>query len=740
MQRQGQAPGQDSAPAQPVQLQLQSAPPVDPTVAQLSMPPAAARMADAPNPFRAVVTAEQPPAAKPMFSGLNAVVNPFRPPSSSPPRPQPHTATASPGASPPASHAPSSSVALALVNAEPSRAAPITSRQPASAFASSAAVVGGPFVSVSPVQNPFAAIAAPALVAAGRCTAAPVSRSQQGSASAATGSSIPGNSTPTSTPATTPVSITAAVPPVGQRDAAAPTSMAAPAHSISTMSASMAPTAPATVQEDSRTSDSFQAEICATTSAAAALPSLASAAVPSAAATTLQMVPTAAVPLGLRTFNPSSPSAPSAPSVPSAPVLPLGSVAASVPATAANLPTTSVTANVPAAAANLPPASRAAAVPAADLPPSSTAAALPAAPASLLQASTADAMPASIRPASKRKWDVMAQSQPDGVAATSAAAATTSHAVASGTAAGGIPPPPVSLLPSGCTAQAGHNTLVTGTQPPVSSSAAGPAQLPILGPPLNGLAAVGVSQTGLASAAPLPASQPLSAAEAAPAAASKALVGKDLAAKLAADFAQQHKSKQLAVTTAAGSSGKQAAPVEVSIAIKAAAAAAAEKVLQERAVRAKAAAEKHIHDQALKAKHSVQSGGDVHAARMEALRLRNAARHGSPQAPAAADQAATTAVVPEPQLAAHPARHPAKSQHAEATSDDSRPKKKRGRDEDQTAFMEHDTETVLPGPPADHADLSSRRRERASSPASAGSRDSLRRQETRHSSDSRQVW
>ena len=781
VQWQEQGPSQEGAPALPDQLQSQSASPLHPTGVQSSLPSAIARMADAPNPFQALVTAEQPSAAKPMFAGLNAIVNPFQSPSSSPPRPQSHTATAGLGASAPASDAPNSSVADPLVNADTSRVAPITLFQQALASAS-LAVAGGASASASHVQNPVAAIPAPALHGAGSCTGAPVSPNQHGSASAATGSSIPGSSTPACIPAATPVISTVALPVVGRHNAAAPTSMAAAAHSKSSMSVSMAPAAHLTAQESSRTSDSAQAEV-ATASAASALPSLASAAVPSAAAANLQRVFFPAAPLGLQGLNPSGASAPLAPSAPLAAVLPMTSVTASVPATAANLPTTTITATVPAAnlppssraaagtaAANLapastaavvpaasansppasaaaagpatkpPPASAAAAGPATNLPASLTAAVVPAAPASLLLHSTAAAVPAAAagsRPASKRKWDVMAQPPPDGATATSAAAAAAaSHAVASGIAAGGLPPPPGSLLPAGSTIKSSHGSLVTGTQPPASST----IQLPTPGPPPDGLAAVDVSHFGSLAAAPLPASQVASAAEAAQAAAGKALAGKDLAAKLAADFAQQHKSKQLAVTTAAGSNGQQAAPVDVSIAIKAAAAAAAEKVLQERAVRAKAAAEKHIHEQALKAIHSVQSSGDVHAARMEALRLRNAARHGSPQAPT--DQVATTAVVPEPQLTAHVSpQHPARSQHPEALSDDSRSKKKRGRDEDHAAFVEHGMETVLPGPPPDPvADLSRRRRESADSPASAGSRDSLRRQGKGYASDSRQVW
>lgn len=296
--------------------------------------------------------------------------------------------------------------------------------------------------------------------------------------------------------------------------------------------------------------------------------------------------------------------------------------------------------------------------------------------------------------------------------------------------------------------------MVTGTQAAVSCTGTGAVQLPIPGPPPAGQAAKGMNQT----AAPSPASQPPSAGETAQATASKALAGKDLAAKLAADFAQQHRSRQSAVAAVVGSqtavavaaamATQAAAAVDVSAAIKAAAASAAEKVLQDRAARAKAAAEKHIHEQVLRAKQSVQSSGDVHAARMEAIRLRNAARHGSPQAPAvlpaAADQAAATAVEPEPQLRAQGAalHHLAKSQHPESISDDnSRSRKKRGRDEDHVAPVEHGTELDLPGPPAHRvADLSSRRRSRRSnSPASAGSRDSLRRQRREYSSESRQV-
>ena len=789
MQEQG--PGQSTAPAPLLQLQLQSASPVGPTKAQPSIPSAIARMADAPNPFRALVTHEQPPAAKPMFSGLNAVVNPFRSPASSPPGLQPHTATAGASTSATASDAPNSSVALALDTAGPSTAAPISSSQQALA---STAPGGGASASPSVVGNPFARMTS---AGAGNSTAAHVGPNQQVPALAGMGSSVPGNSTPTPTPtpATTPVVGAVASPVVRQHDKVASASTAAAAHGQCNIAVSTTPAALATAQEASRISNPAQAET-ATASTSAALPSLASAAVPSAATATLQMVSTPASPPGVQSFKPLGASAPSASSVPSAATVPLASITASVPTSAADLPTTSATAAMP--VANLPPAPRAAAVPAAaaNLPTASTAAAVsaavasrtpaliaaampaaaanlprastaaagpatsvlpaltatavPAAPVSLTQASTSAAVPAAAagsRSASKRKWDVMAQLQPD-AATDVAATAAAPHAVASGIADGGLPPPSVPLLPTGFSIQSRQDTLVTGTQLPISSGAAGAVQFPIPGPPQDGLAAVGSSQTGgLGPAAPLPASQPLIAVQAAQAAASKALAGKDLAAKLAADFAQQHRSKQLAVTTAAGPSGKQATPVDVSVGIKAAAAAAAEKVLQERAVRAKAAAENHIHEQALKAKQSVHSSGDVHAARMEALRLRNAARHGSPQAPAvlpaAVDQAATPAVVPEPQLTAHAAapRHLAMSQHPEAMSDDSRSRKKRGRDEDHAASVEHDTEVDLPGPPADRvADLSSRWRECTDSPASAGSKDSLSREGRGHSSDSRQVW
>lgn len=267
--------------------------------------------------------------------------------------------------------------------------------------------------------------------------------------------------------------------------------------------------------------------------------------------------------------------------------------------------------------------------------------------------------------------------------------------------------------------------------------------------------AMGMRQSMMCTAA-LPASQASSTAEAAAAAAGQAfaLAGKDLATKLAADFAQQHRSKQSVVATTAGLIGKHPTSLDVSVAL---AAAAAEKVLNERAlseqevneraVRAKAAAEQHIHEQAVRAKQSVQgmrSSEDVHAARMEALRLRNMARHDSPQAPAvlpaAADQPTNmTAAMPDTQPAAAPAAASglsAKSQTSEASLADSRLKKKRGRDEDLPPVGQ-EAALGLPAPPAGPVALLSHRRERAASPASAGSRDSLRRQG--HSANSRQV-
>lgn len=246
----------------------------------------------------------------------------------------------------------------------------------------------------------------------------------------------------------------------------------------------------------------------------------------------------------------------------------------------------------------------------------------------------------------------------------------------------------------------------------------------------------------------MPVSQLPSFAETAGAAASKALAGKDLAAKLAADFAQQHRSKQSSVGTTAG---QHPVPINLSVAL---ASAVTEKVLNdrdfnERAVRAKAAAEKHIHEQAVRAKQSLQgvrSSEDVHAARMEALRLRNAARHDSPQAPPVlpvdhADQpTAATAAMPDAQPAAAPAAAPGPSTKSQtlpgASIADSRLTKKRGREEDHMPWVGQEAALELPGPPAGNA-ASLSRRERTASPASAGSRDSLRRRG--HSADSRQV-
>ena len=817
MQTQGHHQG--SAPAVP--LQLQSASPTHPTGAQPSMPSAIVCMADAPNPFRALVSAEAPLSAKPMFAGLNAVVNPFRSPPSSPPHPQSHAATAgaaaaasdalNPASAPavvgtgrftaavinpspqvsasaaigsdiapsitalpnpfaklatpalvgaghssatlispsqqvstsaaaaaagsdtsaPATALPNPSAKLAvpaLFAAERSTAAPINPSPQVSASAAVASDMSPP-ATASP--NPFAKLAAPALVGAGLSSAAPVSHSQQ--ASAAVGSSLPGSPTPAATTVRA-----AAASPAGQDDRTASTAVPAPAHNTDsipfsmTPAASAAPAIVAAAQAAPQIRNPVQAE--AATASASALPSTA---VPSAAEASLQVGPSLAPAPGLPSFKPT---AASAPPIPAAISLQLAAVAASVAAAvtaaAANRPLASVAAAVPLAAAAVPTA-------AANLPLASVSAAVPATAATLPPASVPAAVPAAAagnRPASKRKWDVMAQPQPDAATATAAAAAP--HAVTSGIAAASHPPPLVALFPKEPTAQARHKPLESGAEPLASSGATGPVQLPIPGPPQASQAAMGVSLTSLVSAAALPVSQPPNATEAARAAASKALAGKDLAAKLAADFAEQHRSKQSVVASPAGPSGMQAAPVDVSLAFKVAAAAAAEKVLQERAVRAKAAAEKHIHEQAMRAKQSVLSSGDVHAARMEALRLRNAARHDSPQPPAVLPAAAdlATAVAPEPQLAVQAAahQHPGKSQHPEAMLGDSRSKKKRGRDEDHIPSVQHETAVDLPGPPADlGANLSNREKQRTDSPVSAGSRDSLKRQA--HSSDSRQA-
>lgn len=504
VQRQGQ--GSSQAPAG--LFQLQPGPVLAPSGVQPSVPSAIARMADAPNPFAALVvgtSAEPPPFAKPMLSGVSAM-------------------------------------------AGSSTLAPISPRQQAVGSAPAAVAFGSGTVAPA-IPNPFARLATS--VHAGPLTSAPVSisGSQQAPVPAGAGCSVPDSSTPTSTqapsPAPAPSTVKAAVKPAAATEGDITASTSAPFHY--TTSTPFSTIFPASIFAATASVPSPQGVSQLSNAQASASAMFASASMQHAAVTMRAMVPakvhvspTPAAPVPLQSFQVTGASALSAPSGPKAASLSLlpvaaataamsapvpaaaaanmppasvaaakpatASVSAAVPAAAASLRPLSAAAAVPAAVANLPPTSVAAAVPAAtatlpsqsvaafapavtaNLAPLLVAAAVPGAPASLPTPTVTAAVPAAVlaampaatgcnRPASKRKWDVMAQPQPD--AGTTPAAAL--QAVASGLAAGSLPVPPLSLVSTAAPpAQSGREPLQSG--PFASSSgAAGLVSLPIPG-------------------------------------------------------------------------------------------------------------------------------------------------------------------------------------------------------------------------------------------------------------------
>lgn len=429
-------------------LQLHPSPAMAPSRAQPFMH-SADRMADAANPF--VASLLPPSSAKPMLSGLSAL-------------------------------------------AGGSTLAPTSPRQQAVGSAAAppelASVAEGSASVVLALPNPFDGHATPSPVRAGHSTAAPVSDVQQVPFASEVGSdSVTGSLALTPARTRTPASASTIVMPAVTHAAhedipAAAATTAAPVHSSNSMIPS-ASTIAATVTNaqvalqvskaiNARASASMSTEPAALHADVAAKPLVASAPAP---------------PVELQGVNATGTSALSAPSVPEAaslcpsPVaatpavgpapmpaaaaatdIPLASVAAmpakaSVPAFAppatANLPTPSAAAAVPAASACLPTVSATASAPAptANLPPHSVAAAEP--------ATVLAAVPAALtsnRPASKRKWDVMAQPQPDAGTATTAAP----HAVAVGTADGSRPLPLVSMLPTDAPGSAANNSAAAG--------------------------------------------------------------------------------------------------------------------------------------------------------------------------------------------------------------------------------------------------------------------------------------
>lgn len=253
-------------------------------------------------------------------------------------------------------------------------------------------------------------------------------------------------------------------------------------------------------------------------------------------------------------------------------------------------------------------------------------------------------------------------------------------------------------------------SIVPGTMP----IPAHPAALP-KNPSFQSVSASETSQ-------PQPASQALEAASKHIEAASKAVTGKEMAAKLAAGFAEQHRSglslTARTVPTNTVSSGVPA-PINLSEAVQIAAAAAAEKL---------------IRDQASKARLSVQSSGDTHAARMEAIRLRNLARHDVPEPialPPPPPHPDTTAVaaVDRPQPAAQASAAADQSQNSSRTSSKgkSKARKKRGRELPQVPWETEQT-PGLTGNPGELAAPGAGGRRRTDSPASGDTWDTVRQQ------------
>ncbi|KAL0021307.1 hypothetical protein WJX77_002019 [Trebouxia sp. C0004] len=385
-----------------------------------------------------------------------------------------------------------------------------------------------------------------------------------------------------------------------------------------------------------------------------------------------------------------------------------------------------------------------------------------------VQVQAADSAAVPVRNASKRKWDAMTRPKTASVTvltaaapaapvpSSSAAATTNSPAAPTGAGTATILTPPAlpaataQALPAGAEralAAAQHNAPQRSTSAILpaavksSSQAAceaagshlGRAPLCIPVPAAAQLSAVPGTMPIPAHSTTLsqnPSFQPISASEAgqpqpvsqALEAASKALAGKEIAAKLAAGFAQQHRSG-LSLTartlpTNTISSGVPA-PINLSEAVQVAAAAAAEKL---------------IRDQASNARLSVQSSGDTHAARMEAIRLRTLARHDVPEPvalPPPPPQPDTPAVAAADRLqpAAQASAAADQSQDSPRTSSKgkSKARRKRGRELPQVPW-----EPKMPGLtgiPGESAVSGARGRRRTDSPASGDTWDSPGKQQ-----------
>ncbi|DBA73152.1 TPA: hypothetical protein ACH3X2_010087 [Trebouxia sp. C0005] len=326
-----------------------------------------------------------------------------------------------------------------------------------------------------------------------------------------------------------------------------------------------------------------------------------------------------------------------------------------------------------------------------------------------VQTQAADSAAVPVRNASKRKWDAMTRPKTASVTVLTAAA-------------------PVAPVPSSSTA-ATINSTAAPTDVGTASAATSPALPAATAQALpagaeHALAQKPCSQSVNVSEAsqPQPASQTLEAASKQIEAASKALAGKEIAAKLAAGFAEQHRSGRPTTARAPPTntiSSTAPGPINLSEAVQIAAAAAAEKL---------------IRDQASKARLSVQSSGDTHAARMEAIRLRNLARHDVPEAvalPLPPPQPDTTAVAavdrPRPAAQASAATDQPQSSPSNSSKGKSKARKKRSR---ELAQVPWDTEEMpgLRGNPVEFAMSGAGGRSRTDSPASGDTWGTVRQQ------------
>ena len=739
--QQGPGPNNRSAAL----LHLQSSQAATTSNAQPQAPSAIEQMANATEPFSALLNAEPPPFPGPMFAGLNAVVNPF---CAAPGNGSPFSATAATGA---ASAAASTKAMQAAMGSVPTSGAPaITaiSARPTSVadqlpLNSTAATTITAAPRAPSLANGFTS--QPAKVSEKPCTDALLQADPERAAQAAPQTSNAALPTGPAGLSAQAAASRAAAP--ASSEAAAPTASRA---AVPTASEVAAPTA-------SRAAVPAASEAAATTASRAAVPTASEAAAPTASTaaetaapmevcTTVGTDATAVVPLaasreapsvipqppeqlsmtaGMTSRNTSkhkwdamtrpesaAPSAADSPAASAAPV-----VAAAAAAAAVSAPTSSVV-----AAANLAPVATIA---------TGTTSSLPAPSVSVppLQASVAGDVPAIAAGTGQHGAAASAQ-QTSAAAAAGLARHAAVHSIDQRTVTIPAQLPGLNQAPT-ASFQLGTMSLTLSLPMHAQlSTLLGRLPLPVPSVTLSenqSLSAPEVSQLQ-------PRSQGLEA-------------GKELAARLAAEFAQQHRSNQsLAaagkIPPVSGINAAKALPASIAEAVKAYE--AAQKSIDEKASEATAAAEKLIHEQALKAKHSVQGNGDTHAARMEAIRLRNLARHDLPQPivlPNPPVQPIPTAVAAaQPLAVTQPAvtnQSDDPSPAAATPQGKSKSRKKRGRKSNPGPAGEGEAVPDLPGAPAEFVARGSGSRLRTDSPASASSHEHVRK--STHSPSSHQV-